>query len=401
MKHFSDLVAKIKSLSKATLIMLGIGVTSFTLAITSLAVGLGIQFSKASTPIVTNNTVLLTTGPTPSVNYETHRQLWDLVTAAGKTNKTTNSTGTHLSSDANQIKTANAGALPEVKIFEPITTGSNQTVKDFTAQPWRLAYITYDGADAILTFFMVAPYTTSAWGNNGSNYQNSTIRQTLFAAYNAVSPNYNTSIIALPSSLPGNWQSTTSYVGDRLNATTLQDPVWIPGQSEFGRTRDGYPDQGHASFFGFSTAAGRTETNWNGSGARWMRSDIAADQGWIIGNPYDTKSQWHVYRNVGLGVSPGVHIRLSAPAAPVEPDDGGDDNGGDDGDGSDNGDDNGGDDNGGEVPTPTPFTPTDDQSQRGLSAGAIGGIIAAVLITLGASACLTIYLISRRRKSTL
>ena len=97
-------------------------------------------------------------------------------------------------------------------------------------------------------------------------------------------------------------------------------------------------------------------------------------------------------------VRPALHISGDALRQIVSPTttpgDGGDDNG-------DDGDD--GDDNGGEVPvTPTPSNPIVpdyvDKSQKSLTPGAIGGIIAGSLVAVGGATCLTIYFISKRRK---
>ena len=236
MKHFSDLVAKVKGLSKASLLMLGVGVASLTLAVTSIGVGFGIQNSKAADLISSNNDASLSLfKKNGQNNVGLARKLLDLA-AATMPSKIFNSSTGHPTAhgekmaSARDIAFANTGnranATPFIKVFESMSPG-------------QLTAITYPsaGGDPVFTF----------WLRGYTNTQYDSIPSVIATSYASDIPQYPLpacGAIAKPSELPYNWQANqgdfkrndlfnnVTFSENSLPSVEFSASFWTPSLAE-------------------------------------------------------------------------------------------------------------------------------------------------------------------------
>ena len=444
-----NIVSRLKSLSKASLIMIGVGVASITLAVTSIGVGFGIQNSKAA--VVDEGAFLFaskTSGAPSESSIVLARQLMTLADAAGKTTISGKQT-----SDAAQIRTANGTAeTPWVKLFETVSGAAASSAA------WRLTYITWDGATPLFTFWADDIGVTSVFNagttstqclsryespsGKPSDFTGSALRNKVgIDLYNDLDTKFSGMSTKTVAPYAVGWQNTQGNVnivndGDTftsgsqakrnaLNSGVNTDRLWVPSYFEVSHDGNAANSLWHLTK---AEAKVKNPALFNSSSSRdyaYLRSSFY-DPGQnhlqqeqfataVKSATGDKSRNWWCFDQ--LSVRPAVHINGASVRAiaelPIAADnqnpgdggngDGGDDNGGDDGDG---GDDNGGDNGGSDGVDPTqPVGPNNpivpdykEQSQKGLSAGAIGGIIGGVLVAVGGATCGVIWFVSRRRR---
>jgi len=168
-------------------------------------------------------------------------------------------------SDASDIRTANDGALPEIRLFEqhgvfstsnmPVSGAVNSQSRDnFTHSRWRLVYITHpdDGGDPVFTFRMVEAFRNNRvhsvnidWGVD-IRYENSDIRSNLTDEFNNVldlfyeHDNIHQHFVA-PANIPGAWQNNqpdfgTNPMNQSLESGARNDLLWLPSVYEVGNS---------------------------------------------------------------------------------------------------------------------------------------------------------------------
>ncbi|MCL2756124.1 MAG: InlB B-repeat-containing protein [Firmicutes bacterium] len=166
-------------------------------------------------------------------------------------------------SDANHIRTANDGTLPDIRLFEShgtfATTGisngvlSDQSRDNFTHSNWRLVYITHPdgGGDPVFTFRMVEAFRNNVmhpviddW-NLDVRYENSQLRANLVDEFDNVLDLFDDPLqmrehFVAPGNLPGTWQSNQPSSGTSVNQSFesggLGDLIWLPSIVEIAGT---------------------------------------------------------------------------------------------------------------------------------------------------------------------
>ena len=395
--------------------MLGVGITSLTLAVTSIGVGFGIQNSRAANFVENNSAdVSALFKHDGSYNVTLARQLLSLSTVASVV--TANFPNGAKYSTVDKIWTANGNAnnnAPMIRLFE----SSTGVMPDISAGNFRLAnslwilsLITFPSTwpasgDPIFTFLLRNVYAISIFGAT-NDYTTSTVRAKLRTDFETTLLNTHfqnaANAFVTPRDLAArtyNWHnwSGVGTTTDNLNAACLDDKIILPAWQEFG----GNPtvglflnatnlDSNHCWSRG-PNSVGRTDIQTLKRGSNNFTIESARDEvSWSCGI---TGAAVHL---------DGARLKTIVYEAdnPVVP---GDDNGGDDGDGNGGDDGNGGSD--GVDPTKpvgpnNPIVPsvTDEQNNKGLSAGAIGGIIGGSLVAVGGATCGVIYFIARRKK---
>ena len=391
------------------LLMLGVGITSLTLAVTSIGVGFGIQNSRAADIVSSNNSQALFR-VNGNHNVALARQLLDLAACTAKSSNfdsTTPVQGGAKFASARAIAEANTGAstnwAPKVKLFESSVVAS-ETARSLSNMSYRLYALTWGPdvggvtPDPVFTFVASTSYMNRRWGFSGSEtYEESRIRQQVCNDFDDMiagfGDNLSTGTIVAPQNLPGNWQENQADLhagvtyNNSLSTNCLGDKIWIPSAVEVVKYFGVYPEEylpsnaGGASNTWLRSSAGNTNVS--------IVRDVSVNGSFLVSGGSASNICCYV---AGLHIS-GAALRAMLPV--VEPGDGGDDNGGDDGDG------NGGSD--GVDPTEpvgpnNPIVPDyKEQSQKGLSAGALGGIIGGSVVAGGAIMCVTVYLLERRR----
>ena len=173
-------------------------------------------------------------------------------------------------SDAVDIRTANDGALPDIRLFEQHGTFSNtgmplagqvntQSRDNFTHVPWRLVYITHSAnSDPVFTFRMTGAYrnnrvhsVSANWGAD-IRYEGSDIRGNLTDDFNNVlddlfyeHDDIHQHFIA-PANIPGAWQNDQPdfpvypVLGNPMNQAletgARNDLLWLPSVYEVGNS---------------------------------------------------------------------------------------------------------------------------------------------------------------------
>ena len=491
MFHFSAIGAKVKNLSKASLIMIGVGVCSITLAVASIGVGFGIQNSRAAENFINsaNSQSLFRTNGNHNQTIATG--LMNLAAEAKKL-QTIRDLGSGVKfASARDIAEANTGergqASPRIKLFDTVwhtkAPGEGDTGVPYeipqSILSWQLASITYPtgSGDPIFTFFNCGGgsftnyYSEQSWSNFLS------LRfDDLFATFPS---GLKTSAIVKPKNLPARWQENQPNIPSERQGYTstdnsmsnilIEDSFWTVSEYEITNLFQLNSDE-----------RSQFTTDWHnnpGGSYTCLRSSISTlghaviSQDWVGGKWVNTikeepnkYSVQHIathinsaafksfarftanfHPNNGGSVVPTTNIsfgnKISAPNVSydghtfdgwftdsafttpfnfasdtiksdihlyakwsvVTSGDGGAGDGGtgDGGEGTDSGTGgNDGDDNEPQGPSvDKPIVPDykPDQSQKGLSAGAIGGIIGGSLVAVGGATCGVIYYISRRR----
>lgn len=184
-------------------------------------------------PVVTNSASLLNTNSIH--NTALAGQIKQLADQAAKT-----TVGNTKTSDASQIRTANGGRLPEVQLFQTVSTTSG--TYSFTRQLWRLVYITHPsgGGAPVFTFMMADVYRDSVFHATSNIYETSTIRTNLVNEFGTVLSSFNslTDYIVTPRNLPGTWQSNQPnsgvVFGNSISGVALDNSIWLPSSYELG-----------------------------------------------------------------------------------------------------------------------------------------------------------------------
>ena len=265
MFHFSTLSTKLRSLSKSTLLILGVAITSLTLAVTSIGIGFGIQNAKAA--VITNQAALFNLDGT--INRTLATQLLTLTSSLTVSNITTPSPAseTYRHAQFPEIYAKNGNAIPNVKLFESTSPGGFSSgaapsvyTSNLSKLGWKLAYVSLPSStfDPVLTFWADGVYRKDIVGNFAPNNQNwngsplSISMNTDFENLMGEFTNGNVikNIFAAPAEIPGQWQTKTGSQPDSLSIgggsslnvkrNTLTGAnqnykLWIPSQYEAGR----------------------------------------------------------------------------------------------------------------------------------------------------------------------
>ena len=134
-------------------------------------------------------------------------------------------------SNAAQIRGANGGTLPEVRLFQHLQTampGVSQTTFMFTGQLWRLVYITHLENQRVMTFMMAGAYRGGRFDSETNRYEDSHVRRTLGDDFSRVRGHFDESIneiIRMPVAMP--WT-------DHMASEARLDPIWLPSEHELG-----------------------------------------------------------------------------------------------------------------------------------------------------------------------
>ena len=236
-------------------------------------------------------------------------------------------------SDANDIRTANDGALPDIRLFEPHGTFSatgmpshgdtnDQSRDNFTHSRWRLVYITHPngGGDPVFTFRMIEAFRNNALHSTTDNwvadvrYEHSDIRLNLTQEFNNVldlfvDPAQMRNHFVEPGNLPGAWQNAQPDVGNPVNQAletqARNDLIWIPSAYEVA----GSSNQDLWRL----TSTERSHVQNGFSAWSWLRSGQLDAQG----SARRIEALGTAMRNdvntvtTGQAIVPGIHLSLS------------------------------------------------------------------------------------------
>ena len=414
MFHFSSVFAKVKSLSRSTLLILGVAITSLTLAVTSIGVGFGIQNSRAAVEdhYPNNRTNYLFRHDGVGHGATLARQLLDLAEA-------TIPSKTFLGSPVRvatmrDISAANEGdrvaPVPRIRVFQDFDEypGTPGFAQSHSRIAYTLCAITYSDNGK--------PFFTFTGTNHLDKYNEDKVGGIYTSDYNAGAPNYRGALsvgcsarnkntngmenemlplfpsdvrraFVSPNQMPHNWNMNqptnvildqqSTILNQSLTGARLDDLVWMPSWYEWHEIfevslAERFDDR-------FYWVRGEFVNNGNPSHA-------------VLFNPKrDTWGIGHVYSDnyaslLSFNISGEVLEEFAAAKSS---------NNGDDGDGGSDG-----------VDPSDPVGPNNpivpdykEQSQKGLSAGALGGIIGGCLVAVGGATCGVIYYVSRRRKN--
>ena len=175
---------------------------------------------------------------------------------------------------------SNNNAQIFIKLFEDIND-SNDTnfINEFTEIYWQLVYRSVSTSQDILTLYMARPFTTSIFDDMYGDYTTSILRQFVLSTYNTLTDNFSylDKYIAMPSELPGEWQSAEYQTG-RSNTKKL----WTSGVSSTGGTATGKGATGHVqstSTYGIGNGLDGLNDRWS----NWKNQDTStySDKLWV------------------------------------------------------------------------------------------------------------------------
>jgi hypothetical protein len=168
---------------------LGAGAAALVIAVTAIIGGV-LRPKKLSAAIVTETNPMFYTDGT--INQTLVQQLAALCAATPRTNINVGAAVNTPTSDAGAIRTANGGAVPNVKLFQSLgtdeATGTGSNPNRFSNLGWHLMYVTNVNGQYILTFWADKEYRTSRF--NGTDY--SMTDRLVKIDYNQPSPNLDT-----------------------------------------------------------------------------------------------------------------------------------------------------------------------------------------------------------------
>jgi uncharacterized repeat protein (TIGR02543 family) len=230
------------------------------------------QQINAATPAITETGALFNLDG--SYNTELAWQLTQMVYTLPQTLRTGNETvynRVHTAANANDIRTANGGTLPTIRLFQMSQSGMSYNAWRIAARDWRLAYVTFpNDAEPILTFLMDGGYRTSRFShasfiaapannyntgggshvpsvqNDFSGTPGSSLRNTLTNDFNELltfnngGGNFAHVADRLRRPIDVGWQGNHSNQwdiwGNRHNLTDerLNDLIWVPAGNEIG-----------------------------------------------------------------------------------------------------------------------------------------------------------------------
>lgn len=227
-------------------------------------------------------------------------QLSTLVANVDKT-----AVGTTQRSNAAQIRMANGGAVPQVKLFETIgvTSSSKQS---FTERQWRLVYITHPsgGGAPVFTFFMSDPYRNSIFDVAPTHYNSSVIRANLtndIADILNYFPGVSRNIVT-PANLPGAWQSNQPdnafHENNSITGDALNDKIWLPSTYELDID---------SNFWSLSLAERFSSQN-SFSDEAWLRSSNGGNANYGVTATNGSADAWYPELAENHAVRPAIHI---------------------------------------------------------------------------------------------
>jgi len=315
-------------ISNRTLGKIAVAFATVAIAVGAVAIGFTMSAVRGQdnlkAAIVTDNLTLFFHDTNGVHNKDLATQLMKLAKGANKVSSTAGSpTGqSYWASNASDIRSANGGKLPEIKLFQPIstwapTTGVTATDnnatnvrQNITHLSWRLVYISRtDAADPnpVFTFMAAGAYRLRNFNSTGgdSNYNTSALRTTVTGEFNTVLTNSFTftdtsanvsGYIKAPSALPGLWQSnqgTASFTG-----TSLSDRIWITSEREVGNAANNLWKLDNAERLVGGTSYG---------GASWLRTPL-------MNGPVATLNAGNIgSSSVGMAYAarPAIHLSIA------------------------------------------------------------------------------------------
>lgn len=213
--------------------------------------------------------------------------------------------GTTQRSNAAQIRMANGGAVPQVKLFETIGVTSS-TKQSFTEQQWRLVYITHPSGNGtpVFTFFMSDPYRNSIFDVAPTHYNSSVIRANLtndIADILNYFPGVSRNIVT-PANLPGAWQSNQPdnafHENNSITGDALNDKIWLPSTYELDID---------STFWSLSFAERFSSQN-SFSDEAWLRSSNGGNANYGVAATNGSANAWYPELAENHAVRPAIHI---------------------------------------------------------------------------------------------